>query len=275
MAGMVYAGAEAKTTKVTSSPPGSTNEGSAGATTKPAGDKLKGSIDVYFSPGYGCIKAIVEEIQAARKIIRIQVGPFASQAVTEALLDARKRGVKVTAVLDKSNRTSKSSAAGLLKDQGAKVVIDDKHAMVHNKIILIDGKVVITGSFDFSRDAAESKAGNLLVIHGFPSVYARYASNFARHYRHSVPYEGIAEEGGGPVPDTPAEKHRTAETADVGVKTSPRALPDEDVTVYVTKTGKKYHKEGCQHLRRGRIPSKLNTAKTSGYTPCSRCKPPK
>ena len=44
--------------------------------------------------------------------------------------------------------------------------------------------------------------------------------------------------------------------------------------VYVTKTGKKYHRDGCRYLSRSRIPISLKDAKANGYTPCSVCRPP-
>jgi micrococcal nuclease len=50
---------------------------------------------------------------------------------------------------------------------------------------------------------------------------------------------------------------------------------DEDLTVYVTNTGERYHREGCSSLRRSRIPISLGEAVRSGYDPCSICKPPR
>lgn len=41
--------------------------------------------------------------------------------------------------------------------------------------------------------------------------------------------------------------------------------------VYVTKTGKKYHKEYCKSLKKSKIPIELNQAKQKGYTPCKLC----
>jgi septal ring factor EnvC (AmiA/AmiB activator) len=57
------------------------------------------------------------------------------------------------------------------------------------------------------------------------------------------------------------------------VETTPAPVP-KPITVYVTNTGKKYHRDGCQYLSRSRIPIKLSEAKDQGYTPCSKCSPP-
>ncbi|MBU1259646.1 MAG: thermonuclease family protein [Planctomycetes bacterium] len=68
-------------------------------------------------------------------------------------------------------------------------------------------------------------------------------------------------------------------TADISqsVRTPPAApvLPKEnDITVYVTKTGKKYHLATCSYLSKSSIPIKLKDAKARGYSPCSKCNPP-
>lgn len=57
---------------------------------------------------------------------------------------------------------------------------------------------------------------------------------------------------------------------------SSEATPQDsdELTVYVTKTGTKYHRMGCRHLKRSAIPIKLKDAIKAGYTPCSVCNPP-
>ena len=46
------------------------------------------------------------------------------------------------------------------------------------------------------------------------------------------------------------------------------------ITVYVTRTGEKYHRDGGRYLSRSRIPSSLKDAQSRGFGPCSVCKPP-
>ncbi len=56
---------------------------------------------------------------------------------------------------------------------------------------------------------------------------------------------------------------------------APRQVPQQqDVIVYITRSGKKYHRDGCRFLSKSRIPIWLQEAKRQGYTPCSVCKPP-
>ena len=49
---------------------------------------------------------------------------------------------------------------------------------------------------------------------------------------------------------------------------------NQEVTVYITKTGKKYHKGNCRHLKKSKIKISLKDACNRGYTPCKACKPP-
>lgn len=62
------------------------------------------------------------------------------------------------------------------------------HGLAHNKIMVIDRAVVITGSFNFTKAAEEVNAENLLVIRD-SGLAAKYAANWQEHFRHSVTYE--------------------------------------------------------------------------------------
>jgi competence protein ComEC len=56
---------------------------------------------------------------------------------------------------------------------------------------------------------------------------------------------------------------------------APQQQPQsKEQTVYITKTGKKYHRANCRYLSRSKIPTSLKDARASGYTACSVCRPP-
>jgi len=57
------------------------------------------------------------------------------------------------------------------------------------------------------------------------------------------------------------------------IKAAPTEQKEVSQTVYISKTGTKYHKENCSYLSNSKIPISLDDAKAKGYTPCSRCKP--
>ena len=149
-------------------------------------------MEVYFSPKGGCTEAVVRELAAARSTVLVQAYSFTSAPIAKALIEAHKRGVKVQIVLDKSQRTEKYSPADFLVNMGIPTSIDAKHAIAHNKIIIVDGQTVITGSFNFTKNAEENNAENLLVIRS-PELAARYTANWEIHAAHSEPYEAREE----------------------------------------------------------------------------------
>ena len=151
------------------------------------------SIRLYFSPNGGGTEAIISEIRHARSEVLVQAYSFTSAPIAKALLDARKRGVKVSVILDKSQRKANYSAADFLRNSGIATYIDGKHAIAHNKIMIIDRVCVITGSFNFTKAAEEKNAENILVIRGDPDLTAKDIGNFDWHLRHSDAYQGRGE----------------------------------------------------------------------------------
>jgi len=145
--------------------------------------------EVYFSPNGGCTDAIVREVDKAKSTVLVQAYSFTSYKIAKALLDAHKRGVKVEVILDKSQRRDQYSSADFLANSGIPTKIDAGHAIAHNKVMIIDGETVITGSFNFTKAAEESNAENLLVIHD-RKLAERYTKNWEDHARHSEVYVG-------------------------------------------------------------------------------------
>jgi phosphatidylserine/phosphatidylglycerophosphate/cardiolipin synthase-like enzyme len=148
------------------------------------------AIDVYFSPNGGPTEAIVKEINNAKREILVQAYTFTSQPIAKAIIDAHMRGIKIEVILDKIQRGEKYTAADFVAHDGIPTYIDDKHAIAHNKIMIIDRSTLITGSFNFTRAAEEKNAENLLVIKGNNLLVERYIRNFDEHKAHSEPYRG-------------------------------------------------------------------------------------
>ena len=145
--------------------------------------------EVYFSPHGGCTEAIIRELNKAKMTILVQTYSFTSAPIAKALLDAHKRRVKVEVILDKSQRTQQYSSATFLFNAGIPTKIDSAHTIAHNKVMVIDGEVVITGSFNFTKAAEESNAENLLIIYDkYLALF--YTKNWYDHIEHSEPYKG-------------------------------------------------------------------------------------
>jgi len=144
-------------------------------------------VQVFFSPRGECTQAITREISAARSEILVQAYSFTSAPIAKSLLDAHRRGIRVIAILDKSQKREKYTSATFLSNSGMPVLIDSVHAIAHNKIIIIDRETVITGSFNFTKAAEEKNAENLLIIKS-RELAAKYIANWNDHRMHSEPY---------------------------------------------------------------------------------------
>jgi phosphatidylserine/phosphatidylglycerophosphate/cardiolipin synthase-like enzyme len=140
--------------------------------------------EVCFTPGGDCTGVIVRELALAKHTVRMQAYSFTSAPIAKALVQANERGVHVEAILDRSNVTGRYSGLTFLVHAGIPTSVDSKHAIAHNKIIVIDDEVVITGSFNFTTAAQKHNAENLLVLRDH-ALAARYVANWRLHLAHS------------------------------------------------------------------------------------------
>jgi phosphatidylserine/phosphatidylglycerophosphate/cardiolipin synthase-like enzyme len=144
-------------------------------------------IKACFSPRGGCTAEIVNNIEKAERTILVQAYSFTSVPIAQALVKAHDRGVKVQIILDDSQQSEKYTSATFCSHAGIPTYIDPKHGIAHNKIIIIDGATVITGSFNFSKAAEELNAENLVVIKN-ANIADQYTKNWDHHFTHAVEY---------------------------------------------------------------------------------------
>ncbi len=154
--------------------------------------------EVSFSPHGGCTGVVVAELGNARASVLVQAYSFTSAPIAKALVEAHQRGVRVEVVLDRSQRSEKYSSADFVAHAGIPTRIDARHAIAHNKVMVIDGRTVITGSFNFTKAAEEQNAENLLVLRDV-ALAEKYAANWKAHADHSEPYAGRGEETDAPL----------------------------------------------------------------------------
>jgi phospholipase D len=130
-----------------------------------------------FTPGQDCTHDITRAISRAKKQILMQAYSFTSIPIAKALVEAKQRGVSVQILLDKSQERARNSMCYYLKKKGLKIKIDYKPAIAHNKVIIIDQRKVITGSFNFTNQAQKRNAENLLIV-GDRDFAKKYIQNW-------------------------------------------------------------------------------------------------
>jgi phosphatidylserine/phosphatidylglycerophosphate/cardiolipin synthase-like enzyme len=143
------------------------------------------SVSSHFSPKGGCSEAVVRQLALARREILVMAYSFTSKPIAQALIDAKHRGVHVEILLDRSNEQETYSELAPFIEQGLAPLIDAHHAIAHNKVMIIDHRTLLTGSFNFTHQAEAENAENLLVIKGHPQLVNVYRENFLAHKAHS------------------------------------------------------------------------------------------
>jgi Phosphatidylserine/phosphatidylglycerophosphate/cardiolipin synthases and related enzymes len=120
--------------------------------------------NVLFSPNGGCQDAIVSEINKAQKTIDIAMYYLTSREIAVELVKAKDRNIIIRIVLDKSQEIQKFSKSRYLIKRGFEVKYHTGSGIMHNKFALIDNKVLITGSFNWTSTADQKNEENLLIM---------------------------------------------------------------------------------------------------------------
>jgi phospholipase D len=147
---------------------------------------------LWLTPGEDCEALIVRAIAAAAHAIHVQAYSFTDEPIARALEDASHRNLKVIVLLDKKQRTQRSSVAHELVDAGLQVLFDDHPAIAHNKTIIIDpespNSILETGSFNFTYSAENRNAENVLIVRDDQSLTTAYERYFQQRLAASDPW---------------------------------------------------------------------------------------
>jgi phosphatidylserine/phosphatidylglycerophosphate/cardiolipin synthase-like enzyme len=147
---------------------------------------------VYFSPNGGATDAILAAIMGAKRTILVHAYLLYSTRLTGALVRAHQRGVEVHVILDAHAQPHHPpvSAVARLVAAGIAVSLDAQHAWAHDKVMILDGEIVLTGSYNWTVAAERQNSENLLVIRD-PRLAGAYTENWRRHAHHSTPYRSM------------------------------------------------------------------------------------
>ena len=150
----------------------------------------KPELRACFTPAENCMDLIVAAIDNAKSEILVQAYSFQAKPLVKALGRAHTRGVKVRVILDRGDERQSDRAGSRLIAERILPQVDTGVASAHNKVMIIDGDNVITGSFNFTEAAQKKNAENVLLIKGHPDVAAAYRKNWERRLAASRPYYG-------------------------------------------------------------------------------------
>ncbi len=135
--------------------------------------------DACFSPGNDCLNRIVSLCQQARRSIDICVFTISCNEITDAILQAHQRGVAVRIISDNDKRNDKGSDVYRLSDSGIPVVVDQTEHHMHHKFAVFDQKVLLNGSFNWTRSASKFNQENIATTDN-PKLVNAFGHEFER-----------------------------------------------------------------------------------------------
>jgi phosphatidylserine/phosphatidylglycerophosphate/cardiolipin synthase-like enzyme len=137
------------------------------------------NISAYFSPEDDPLDTLVGVVSSAEDSIHFMAFSFTSDELGQAMVDNLALGIEVHGLFETRGANTKYSECNRLLLSGADVRLDGNPRTMHHKVIIIDGTIVVTGSFNFSANAAESNDENLLIIWD-PEIAKLYEVEFER-----------------------------------------------------------------------------------------------
>ena len=135
--------------------------------------------EVYFSLYDNPQKEIIKNINQAEAFINIAMYIFTDREIALPLAKARERGVKVRLYLDKDQVDYQYSQSRFLVQKGIKTRISSNKYIMHHKFAIIDNRLLLTGSYNWTFSANHRNDENLMVIDD-PEIIARYQNQFEK-----------------------------------------------------------------------------------------------
>ncbi|HZL71276.1 MAG TPA: phospholipase D-like domain-containing protein [Planctomycetota bacterium] len=149
--------------------------------------------EVHFSPGEACAQTIIARFRTCRRSADVCVFTITDDRISNAVIDAHRRGVAVRVVTDDEKANDPGSDALRLAGAGVGVRVDDSPYHMHHKFAVFDRNVVISGSYNWTVSAARNNEENLIVsgdrrlVAAFESEFNRLWAKFAGHILSPAP----------------------------------------------------------------------------------------
>jgi phosphatidylserine/phosphatidylglycerophosphate/cardiolipin synthase-like enzyme len=137
-------------------------------------------VEVYFSPDDGTMLRILDLLGEARKSVYFMAYSFTDNDLARTMIALQDSGVQVAGVMDEAQALSNTGGEfqNLLAN-GVDVRLDGNPKSMHHKVIIIDGEIVVTGSYNFSRSARTRNDENTLILHS-QEIAEIYLEEFGR-----------------------------------------------------------------------------------------------
>ncbi len=143
-------------------------------------------IEIYFSPDDGVAARLVDIMRNATSSIDFLAYTFTSDILAEVMIARAQAGVVVRGVMERGQASNPGSEYERLRNAGLDIRLDGNPGNMHHKVIIVDGVVVITGSYNFSHAAEKSNDENVLILYDV-DVGTEYLLEFERVFEAATP----------------------------------------------------------------------------------------
>jgi phosphatidylserine/phosphatidylglycerophosphate/cardiolipin synthase-like enzyme len=139
-------------------------------------------IDTYFSPDDGVLAALIPVLQSAQESIYFLAYSFTSNQLGEIVRQKAEADVTIAGVMDDEQvRSNQGTEFDPFRQAGLNVRIDGIDGLMHHKVFIVDEKIVVMGSYNFSQNAEQRNDENILIIYD-PVIAEQFMFEFERVY---------------------------------------------------------------------------------------------
>lgn len=139
------------------------------------------TVESYFSPRERVRSRVIDWIDRARVSVDVLAFSFTDNDIADALIERGAAGVPVRVVFETRNAEGSGSEYARLRRRGVEALEDGNCYTMHHKVMIIDRRVVITGSYNFTARAEDVNDENALVIDD-PALAEAFLAEFERVY---------------------------------------------------------------------------------------------
>ncbi len=140
-------------------------------------DRNREFTEVAFSPGTQCLSKLQQAINNAQRSIDVCVYTITDNPLSDCLRDAHKSGIKVRIISDEAKADDKGADLHRLKRAGLNIALDGPQALMHHKFAIFDRRTIATGSYNWTRTAANENHENIIF-----STSERMISSFQQEF---------------------------------------------------------------------------------------------
>ena len=138
--------------------------------------------EALFSPGDQCRNRICDLLREAVESVDICVFTITDNIISDSIIDTHARGVNVRVISDNDKAQDKGSDLQRMKRMGVGVAFDHTADHMHHKFAVFDGRVLVSGSYNWTRSAADRNEENIIVTDDRRLV-ERFAGKFESLWR--------------------------------------------------------------------------------------------